>query len=140
METLLYILRDKKLATKGLTHAVVERNRNLEHRLKKVVVINADITKVDLFQIPALTRTTHLFTHNTVFATNAVLALEELFWLPQLRVIALTLVPCPRHRARCLKPFCRLWVLETTIKIPVSYTSTSSDLYVFTKRDSIVEL
>jgi tRNA G46 methylase TrmB len=72
----------------NLTETIIESHRQSDHRLNKILVVNAGITTFDARSVPALLKTTHLFTHNTVFLTRAVLALEELFWLPNLRFIS----------------------------------------------------
>jgi hypothetical protein len=56
-----------------------------------------------------------------------------LCWLPELKVVAMAQVPCPRHTPRCSKSFCRVWKHFTTRRVPVTYSSSAVEIKFFRK-------
>jgi hypothetical protein len=69
---------------------------------------------------------------------KAMLKLETVCLMPKLRRIALSLLPCSRHSERCEKWFCRLWTLEKTIRVPVTYKDGWVDIFIFSRDKSFV--
>ncbi|OWZ18590.1 hypothetical protein PHMEG_0007293 [Phytophthora megakarya] len=81
--------------------------------------------------------TTTLLCHDVVFEEDANLAVRDLcVVLPFLRLVALTTSVCSRHRSSCLNPFCQIWELTTTLQVPMTYSSSLRQLYMYTTRAS----
>ena len=121
----------------SLSQALLNANWFIELRLDKVSLINIDITKGDVSSVRDMQDATHLFSHNTLFTSEALLALEEMAWLPKLRFIAVTLHACPRHRPSCSKPFCQIWALDKILPVPVTYKHACVDLYIYKRRSEV---
>jgi hypothetical protein len=121
-----------------LTTTIVGKHKTNEPRLGKLVVIEADITQIDFADLPYMIDVTHVFSHNTLFDPKAMLKLETVCLMPKLRRIALSLLPCSRHTDRCEKWFCRLWRLEKTIRVPVTYKVGWVDIFIFARESSLL--
>jgi hypothetical protein len=116
----------------NLTTSLVDHHKRQDRRLDKVVVVNGDIVHMKL-DSPYISQATHIFCSNMLFTGESLLALEEMFWLPKLRLVVVTQKPCPRHTARCMKAFCRFWKLHSTITVPMTYTYSPVELF-FSRR------
>jgi Histone methylation protein DOT1 len=97
-----------------------------------IEVLNLDICDKKLETYQQLQDATHIFSSNILFTAEALLAIEELVcWLPNVRHICVVQHPCPRHSARCTKPFCHLWIYESSIQVAVTYTNNCVKLWFF---------
>ena len=118
----------------AITNSVLDRHVREHRDLRKVKVVTGDITTMDFENVPDVSRATHLFCSNEVFTDDALLALEELCWLPELKIVVMTQVPCPRHTQRCSKWFCQAWRHFSTIRVPVTYRSSGIAMNFFRKQ------
>jgi hypothetical protein len=102
-------------------------------RLGAIEILNVNICDKKTFQ--QLQEATHVYSSNILFSAEALLAIEGIVcWLPNVRYICVVQHPCPRHSARCTKPFCHLWIYESSIKVPVTYSNTCVELWFFKRR------
>ena len=120
-----------------LAQKILDDNWINDLRLDKVSLVNVDITKADVCLITGVQDATHLFSHNTLFTEETLQALYEMCWLPNLRIVAVTVDACPRHRPTCSNTFCQLWSLHTIVKVPVTYRHRAINLYVYTKSKQV---
>jgi hypothetical protein len=117
-----------------LTRSLVHKRKIMSPHLSKISVINVDISKQSVDLLKRLEEATHVFSHNSLFTEAALLALDDVCWLPKLKCIVLSRVICPRHNARCTKAFCRFWTLLCKETVPVTYKSPEVDLYFFVRK------
>jgi hypothetical protein len=114
-----------------LAESQIYPHKPVHRRLGKIEFIHADIARDSVESLAQLKGATHLFCSNKLFGAQALHALEELYWLPNVRVVIVTERPCPRHTKRCTKSICRFWKLQTVLDVPMTYTSHFVPLYFF---------
>ena len=119
-----------------LSQSLIVQHCATEGRLHKITILNVDIAQADAEKLPGFQDATHVFSHNSLFTSSSLLALEELCWLPKLKKIAVVIVPCPRHTARCTKAFCRYWALDSVVHLPVAYKTASIAVHIYKRKTS----
>jgi hypothetical protein len=80
-----------------LAESQIYPHKPVHRRLGKIDFIHADIARDRVESLAQLKGATHLFCSNKLFGAQSLHALEELYWLPNVRVVIVTERPCPRH-------------------------------------------
>jgi hypothetical protein len=121
----------EELARHGET--LMKEHTQRHPQLKKVTIYPQDICAVDIACDARFRESTVLFCHNTLFKPEVLLELEKICCsLPSLRTVVLSLPFCVRHRASCLRAFCRLFrVRDTPLVTSVTFKSSASELFVY---------
>lgn len=103
--------------------------------LDKIIFIDQDLRELDSTSRNDLSRATILYSFNTLFEHDSLLALEQ-FICDQscLRHLILAVKPCWRHRHGCMREFCLLWTLDIEVQVEVTYKCTQASLHVYKRR------
>lgn len=102
-------------------------------RLSVVKIISGDIRNWAAYQ--HLLSCTVIFSNNKVFDPQSCLGLQDFICSSSsLRKIILGNKLCHRCRRGCMKEFCQLWEIETTIDVAVCWTAGLEQMYVYRRR------
>ncbi|KAF1783515.1 histone H3-K79 methyltransferase [Phytophthora cactorum] len=103
--------------------------------LQKVEVYAVDANQVELSMIYPFSSSTIVFANNLRFepATTNHITSEFLF-LTDAWLIAVTSEICPRHNSMCTQEFCSRWMVHSFVDVPVSWTSNTVTVYLYTER------
>lgn len=102
-------------------------------RLAAVHMFVADVRALPLDKLPLMRECTVLFSHNTLFVPEALIALENLCChLPRIRIVILQQPFCHRHRPTCTREFCTLFrARQSPLAVSVTFTTTMTSLTVY---------
>jgi hypothetical protein len=102
-------------------------------RLAAVHMFVEDVRTLSLDKLPLMRECTVLFSHNTLFVPEALIALENLCChLPRIRIVILQQPFCHRHRPTCTREFCTLFrARQSPLAVSVTFTTTLSSLTVY---------
>ncbi|KAF1792143.1 S-adenosyl-L-methionine-dependent methyltransferase [Phytophthora cactorum] len=97
----------------------------------------ADLQKVEVYAVDA-NQLHNCFANNLRFepATTNHITSEFLF-LTDAWLIAVTSEICPRHNSMCTQEFCSRWMVHSFVDVPVSWTSNTVTVYLYTERKKV---
>ena len=113
----------------------VEKQKRDSPDLAKIKFIASRIENVSYSR---LCDVTVFYCFDLTFECNATVYLHILACdLRNLRLVVVAKHPCPRHSQRCNNRFCRMWRLQQTVHVEVSYSKNLVPMHIF-KRESLL--
>ena len=118
-----------------LAKQIIKGAISLYPELSKISLADEDIRAPKWHIEVNLRACTILYCNNLLFESDANLQLEEFTTCPNhVRYVILLKKFCHRHRPGCHRKFCVLWNLFKVVQVPVHWSSTLVDVYVFRKK------
>jgi hypothetical protein len=121
-----------RVDTALLSRRLIEAHAYKYPNIRKVHIYPEDICKVDI-TTNMWQQATVLYSHNTLFDGLTLVGLEALCCkLRSLRIVILQEPFCHRHRPRCTREFCLLFVRRCqSVEAPVSYHASNRSFVIY---------
>ena len=121
-----------------MRRAVLECGANAVEKQKRdspdLAKIEFIVSRIENVSHTRLCDVTVFYCFDLTFECNATAYLHMLACdLRKLRLVVVAKHPCPRHSGRCKNRFCRMWRLQQTVYVEVSYSKNLLPMYIFEK-------
>ena len=121
-----------------MRRAVLECGANAVEKQKRdspdLAKIEFIVSRIENVSHRRLCNVTVFYCFDLTFECNATAYLHMLGCdLRKLRLVVVAKHPCPRHSGRCKNRFCRMWRLQQTVDVEVSYSKNLLPMYIFEK-------
>jgi 16S rRNA A1518/A1519 N6-dimethyltransferase RsmA/KsgA/DIM1 with predicted DNA glycosylase/AP lyase activity len=120
-----------------LSKRIIAQNALKYSRLRRLMLWNADVKDLSVLHIDRLQAVTILYANNLVFSESTQLVLEDLTCkLSSLKIVAVTMPFCTRHRSTCTRAFCTAFEAYKELEVEVHWKCSLQKLHLFRRKPS----